>query len=965
MRDWDKEISQWLTRSKPEPKQEPEFMTELTRRLDGRYEALLQQGLTEREAYLATLAELNEDRLMAAPMKRQTMQIHLSLISLVGVIVPRHLRADWRQEWQAELRWRETMLADWNKLNWKSKLDLLRRSIGAFWDALLLQPRRWEDEMFQDLRYGVRMLLKHKGFTAVAVLTLALGIGANTAIFSVVNAVLLNPLPYSEPERLVMLWERNTELGKERDNPSPGNFLDLRTQTQIFDSVTAWYETAFTLQGEQDAEQVTAAKVSVEFFQVLRAQAAHGRVFLPNETAGVATGAGAINSIGDRLVVISDGLWRRRFGTDRDVIGKQITINREPWQVLGIMPAGFAMPSTGVDLWVPWDLARSYSPQRFPAGPPRDFRFLRVLARLNPGTTIEQAENQLNSLYAGLAESYPKANRGWSPGMTMLREEVVGKTQLSLLVLFGAVALVLLIACANVAGLLLARAAARQRELAVRTALGAARLRLLRQLLTESLLLSLLGGALGLCLTAAGLDFLVALAPADVPRLSEVTVDVRVLAFTLGVSVLTGLLFGLIPAWKGTRTDLTVALKEGGAHGATSGWSQQRWRNALVVAEIALAVVLLAGAGLLVRSFNRLRVVDPGFNTRNLLTMHITLDGAVYGNRAADYYQQLIERIEALPAVVSAAAVSTLPMNNVGVDFDRPYWREGEPEPGGNADKVDVRMATPGYFKTMGMSLLRGRNFSDQDRRETPAVLIVSESMANQVWPNEDPVGKRLMLDYNRGKYTYEVIGVTRGIRYYGLKSAPRPEVFIPHAQNAYLPMNVVVRTATAPSQLINAVKAEVRALDSTQPVRNITTMEQLLARSLAPERFAMTLLGVLAAIALVLAATGIYGLMSFIVNQRTHEIGVRMALGAQINDILKLVLGQGMRLVALGVALGLVASLGLTRLIAKLLFSVSATDPLTFAASIGLLTAMAVLACWVPARRATKVDPISSLRNE
>ena len=889
----------------------------------------------------------------------------LWLVRFIGVIVPRHLRADWRQEWEAELRAREALLAEWDKLNWKHKLDLLQRSFGSFWDAVLLQPRRLEDEMFQDIRFGARMLLKHKSFTIISVLTLALGIGANTAIFSIVNAVLLNPLPYSEPERLVMLSERNAELGRERENPSPGNFLDLRTQTQTFDSVTAWYETAFTVQGEQDAEQVTAAKVSVEFFQVLRAQAARGRVFLPTETAGVATGAGATNSIGERLIVISDGLWRRRFGADPELVGKPITINRETWQVLGIMPAGFAMPSTAVDLWFPWDLARSYGPQRFPEGPPRDWRFLRVLARLNPGTTMEQAESQLNSLYAGLAENYPKANRGWSAGLTTLREEVVGKTQLSLLVLFGAVALVLLIACANVAGLLLARAAARQRELAVRTALGAARLRLLRQLLTESLLLSLLGGALGLGLTVAGLDLLLALAPADVPRLSEVTVDGRVLAFTLGVSMLTGLLFGLIPAWKGTRTDLTVALKEGGAHGATLGWSQQRWRNALVVAEIALAVVLLAGAGLLVRSFNRLRVVDPGFNTQNLLTMHITLDAAVYGNRAADYYQQLIARIEALPSVVSAAAVSTLPMNNVGVDFDRPYWREGEPEPGGNAEKVDVRMATPGYFKTMGMSLLRGRNFSDQDRRESPAVLIVSESMANQVWPNEDPIGKRLMLDYNRGKYAYEVIGVTRGIRYYGLKSAPRPEVFIPHAQNAYLPMNVVVRTATAPSQLINAIKAEVRALDSTQPVRNITTMEQLLARSLAPERFAMTLLGVLAVIALLLAATGIYGLMTFIVNQRTHEIGVRMALGAQISDILKLVIGQGLRLVALGVAVGLIASLGLTRLIAKLLFSVSATDPLTFASSIGLLMAIAALACWLPARRATKVDPISALRNE
>jgi predicted permease len=821
------------------------------------------------------------------------------------------------------------------------------------------------ERLLQDLRFGLRMLRKNTGFTLIAILTLALGIGANTAIFSVVNAVLLNPLPYSEPQRLVMLWERNAELGKHRDNPSPGAFLDLRTQTEVFDGVTAWYETAFTLQGEQDAEQVTAAKVSVEFFQVLRAQAAQGRVFLPHETAGVATGAGAQNSNGDRLVVISDSLWRRRFGANPELIGKSITINREAWQVLGILPAGFAMPSTEVDLWVPWDLAGSYGAQRFPSGPPRDWRFLRVLARLKTGVTQEQAESHLTTFYAGLAERFPATNRGWSSGLTPLREEVVGKTQLSLLVLFGAVALVLLIACANVAGLLLARAATRQRELAVRMALGAARGRLMRQLLTEGLLLSVLGGALGLGLTWAGLDLLVALAPADVPRLHEVAVDNRVLVFTLGVSVLTGLLFGLVPAWKGTQSDLTTALKAGGTRGTTGGAAPQLWRNALTVAEIALAVVLLVGAGLLLRSFNRLRAVDPGFESQNLLTMHISLDGAVYGGRAAEYYRQLIERLEALPSVVSAAAVTTLPMNNVGVDFDRPYWREGAPEPGGNADKVDVRMATPGYFKTLGIPLLRGRNFNAQDRRDSPAVLIVNESMARQVWPNEDPIGKRLMLDYNRGKYAYEVIGITRDIRYYGLRSEPQPEVFIPHAQNAYLPMNVVVRTTTSPAQLINAVKAEVQALDPTQPVHNLVTMEQLLARSLAPEWFSMGLLGALAVLAMLLAAIGIYGLMSYFVTQRRHEIGVRMALGAQASDVLKLVLGQGLRLALAGIAIGLLTALAVTRWFASLLFSVSATDPLIFLLIALLLTAVALLACWVPVRRATKVDPLIALRHE
>lgn len=920
MTDWKHLVRRQLAPLRLPPERESEIAEELALHLEAVYETAVDDGATEAEAQARALRVIADERVLECELGRVEQPI--------------------------VTRWAP-----------KDCVAYLERNGGMRMESL-----------FQDLRFGVRALRKNAGWTLLIVLTLALGIGANTAIFSVVNAVLLNPLPYSEPQRLVMLWERNAELGKEKEQPSPGDFLDLRTQTQVFDSVTAWYETAFTLQGEQDAEQVTAAKVSVEFFQVLRAQAAQGRVFLPHETAGVATGAGsagAQNSNGDRLVVLSDGLWRRRFGADPALIGKQITINRETWQVLGIMPAGFAMPSTEVDLWTPWDLARSYGPQRFPAGPPRDWRFLRVLARLNDGVTMEQAQSQLNTLYAGLAERFPQTNRGWGASLTTLREEVVGKTRLSLLVLFGAVALVLLIACANVAGLLLARAAARQRELAVRTALGAARARLLRQLLTESLLLSLLGGALGLGLTCVGLDLLIALAPADVPRLHEVAVHGRVLAFTFGMSVLTGLLFGLLPAWKGTQTDLTTALKEGGTRGATSGAAQQRWRNALVVAEIALAVVLLAGAGLLVRSFNRLRAVDPGFDARNLLTMHITLDGAVYGRRAAEYYQQLIERLEALPSVVSAAAVTTLPMNNVGVDFDRPYWREGAPEPGGNGDKVDVRMATPGYFKTLGITLLRGRNFSAQDRRDTPAVLIVNESMAKQVWPNEDPLGKRLMLDYNRGKYAYEVIGITRDIRYYGLRSAPQPEVFIPHAQNAYLPMNIVVRTAIPPAQMISTVKAEVRALDATQPVHNVVTMEELLARSLAPERFSMGLLGVLAALALVLAATGIYGLMSYLVSQRVHEIGVRMALGAQTQDVVKLVLGQGLRLALAGVAFGLLTALAVTRWFASLLFGVSATDPLTFTVIVGVLLLVALVACWIPAQRAARVDPLVALRCE
>ncbi|MEK7830102.1 MAG: ABC transporter permease, partial [Acidobacteriota bacterium] len=872
-----------------------------------------------------------------------------------------------RQEWEAELRHREAMLAEWYKLDWRNKLDLLRRSLGAFWDALLLQPRRLEDEMFQDLRFGVRMLAKKPGFTLIAVLTLALGIGANTAIFSVVDTVLLKPLPYEDPNKLVMIWEANRELAKLHNKPAPGNFLDLQEQITAFDSVTAWFETAQTLQGEHDAEQVNSVQASVEFFQTLRAQPALGRVFLPGEITGVANDGAGQYARGDRVVVLSDNLWRRRFGADPALVGKYITINGREWQVLGVMPAGFAMPGPRVEMWVPWDIKTNYGPQRFAAGPPRDWRFLSVLARLKSGVTMAQAQSQLDGLTVGLAERFPKTNQGWGMTLTSYYDEVVGASRGLLLALFGAVGMVLLIACANVASMLMARAAGRQREIAVRSALGAARFRLVRQLLTESMLLALLGGAAGLALTYACRNWLVALAPADVPRIEQTAIDWRVLGFTLLIALATGVLFGLIPALKGTQTDLTTALKEGGARGATAGLSQRRFLNAMVVVEIAVALVLLTGAGLFGRSFIRQLQTDPGFDPKNLLTLHITLDNQAYRGhgRAAEYYRQLIVRLQSLPGVVSAAAITTLPMSDVGVDFDRPYWRAGDAEPYGKSDKVSVRMATPEYFKTMGMTLLHGRQFSEQDRPDTSAVLIVNESMAKKTWPNENPIGKQLMLDYNRGKYAYEVIGVTRGIRYYGLKREPQPEVFIPHAQNAYLPMNVVIRTENDPSQLLNAVKSELRALDPTQPGHHVVTMEQLIARSVAADRFSIWLLGLLSALALLLAATGIYSVMAYAVEQRTHEIGVRLALGARLNDVLKLVVWQGLRIALVGVAIGLGGALVLTQWLKNMLYEVSATDPMTFAVVSLLLLGVAVLACWVPARRATQVDPLVALRHE
>jgi len=887
----------------------------------------------------------------------------LWLIRIIGVIVPSRLRANWRQEWEAELRYRETLLAEWDRLDWRHKLDLLWRSTSAFWDALLLQPRRLEDEMFQDLRYGARMLLKHKGFTAVAVFSLALGIGANTAIFSVVNSVLLNPLPYEQADRLVMVWDNNAELNRRHAGPSPGNYQDLRNATGVFEASAAWYVTARTLTGEQDAEQAQCALVTPDFFTTLRAQAASGRVFSAAETQGVEMTLATQYAAGDRLVVISDALWRRRFGASPDAVGAMLTINGTDWRVRGIMPPQFALPDREVDLWIPWDLSRTYAP-RYAGGPPRGSRFLKVVARLQPGLTLEQAQAQLTAFSAGLAERHPKENKGWRSQLTPMLEEQVGKTRPLLLLLLAAVAMVLLIACANVASLWLTRAAGRQREASVRAALGATRARLARQWLTESLLLALMGGAAGLALARYGLTALLSLAPEGIPRLDEVAIDRRVLLFTLALTALTGLLTGLFPAWRNARTELATTLKEGQASGAVGAVSQ-RFRHALVVAEIALALVLLVGAGLLTRSFARLIAVEPGFDARNLLTMHISLNGQTYGRgKSALYYQQLLERLRALPGVVSAAAVTVLPMG-VGTDFERPYWRAGEPEPSAAADRVSIRMATPEYLPTLGVPLLAGRNFTAQDRAETPAVILVSESFAKKVWPGESAVGKQLMLDYTRGKYAYEVVGVTRDIRYYGLKSQPQAEVFIPHAQNTYLPMNVVVRTAADPLQLVSAVRRVALGLDAAQPVSQVNTMERLIRRSIAPDRFALALLGLLALLALLLANVGIYGVLSYTVAARRHEIGVRMALGATSRAVLWLALRQGMRLALMGIAIGLLSAYAITRLMETMLFGVSATDPLTFIGGALLLALVAWLACYLPARRATKVDPLVALRHE
>jgi putative ABC transport system permease protein len=891
--------------------------------------------------------------------------MHRFLIRLIGVIVPRRLREEWQREWDAELRHRELRLARRERLDWRARLDLAQRSGGAVWDALSLQRKRLEDEVVMDVRFAARMLFKHKGFTAVAVLSLALGIGANTAIFSVVNCVLLSPLPYRDADRLVTVSDNNAALSRSHTGVSPGNYRDLSAAPGIFENTAAWYVTARTLAGERDAEQVQGAFVTPGFFTTLGVQAVFGTAFSAAQTEGVSITPGNQYVAGDRVVLISDALWRRRFGAAAETVGRTITINGTEWRVQGVMPPEFALPDRNVDLWMPWDLTRTYAPPRF-AQTPRDLRFLKTAARLRPGLSPDEAQAKLTSLSAGLSQGHPRENQGWQMSLTPLLEEQVGRVRPQLLVLLAAVAMVLLIACANVASLWLTRATTRQREVAIRAALGAKQFRLARQSLTECLLLALLGGVFGLALANYGLKVLLTLAPKGIPRLDDVAIDSRVLLFTLVVTALSGLATGLLPAWRHARTILATTLKKGGDKGSLSG-SSHGFHHGLVIAEIALALVMLVGSGLLTRSFARLSTVEPGFDARNLLTMQVALSGPGFAKKeqAALYYARFLEKTKALPGLESAAAVSYLPMNSVGVDFESIFWRTDEAEPA-VAQKVAVRGATPGYFDTLRIPLVDGRDFTTQDRLGTRPVVMVSETFARKVWPGVTAVGKQLTLNPSIGRTDYEVVGVVREVRHYGLRSEPRPEIFIAHAQFPFLVMNVVVRsTMSDPLQLVGAVRQVARELDATQPINQVNTMERLIERSIAPERFALVLLGLLASLAVVLAGVGVYGVLSSTIAARTHEIGVRMVLGASASDVLRMALGQGLRLACTGIGIGLLAAWALTRLMTPLLYGIGATDPLTFAAGALLLTLIAGVACYLPARPATKVDPLVALRHE
>ena len=801
--------------------------------------------------------------------------------------------------------------------------------------------------ILQDLRHGARLLRRSPGFTVVAVAALAIGIGANTTIFSVVNTLLIQRLPYRDPDRLAVVWEHNLPRDRKNNVVSPGNFIHWREMNQVFEDMSA-VSPAFnvTLTGTGDPEELPFQYVSASFFSLLGVQPSLGRPFTAEE-----------DRPRSQVVVISDRLWKRRFGGDTAILSRRMTLQGEPHTVVGVMPPGFSYMDKTADLWLPV----GFSDQaRTPRG-----RWLTVLAKLKPGVTFERAQEEMARVHAELTQMYPEFNTGWTARVVPLNQQLTGDVRPSLLILLGAVAFVLLIACANVANLLLARATARQRELAVRAALGAARGRLVRQLLAESLVLATLGGVSGLLLAWWALHLLRAAAVAQVPipRLEAVAIDGWVLAFTVAASLMSGVFFGIIPALTASGSTLTDGLREGGRTGSAARGN--RARSAFVVIEVAAALVLLVGAGLLVRSFMQLVNVNPGFDPSHTVTMRVALPGTRYGEDAqrVQFFQRVLDRIDTLPGVQASGATSSLPLAGPGAATG--FEVVGQPQPPrGQEPIVDVRVAANDYFKAMGVPLVKGRLFNETDPADSKQRVIINETMAHKYWPGEDPIGKRVKISWNDTRED-EIVGVVGDVRNAALDTEARATSYWPYARFPYGSMTIAVRTAGAPAGIVNTVTAIIHEQDPDLAVADVRTMSDVVASSVTQQRLTMMLLAVFAAAALLLAGVGIYGVIAYSVTQRTQEIGIRMALGAQRGDVLRMVVGQAMVLTIAGIAFGAAGAFALTRLMTKLLFNVKPGDPLTFVAVAALLGGVAALASYLPGRRATRVDPVVALRAE
>jgi len=808
------------------------------------------------------------------------------------------------------------------------------------------------DAFVQDLRYALRMCVRAPGFTAVAVLALALGIGANTAIFTIVNAVLIERLPFKNPARLVVLWEENARRPGRSNVVGPMNFVRWKERATSFDDLAGFVDTRTNLTGSGNPEELTIQNATAGFFSILGVSPMIGRAFSDAESS-------------DRdaaVVVLSYALWQRRFGGDPALVGRTIQLNGRANTVVGVLPPDvrFLMKSNSlvgkpIDLWTPWVLPEGARDARG--------RYMSVVARLRAGVTIEKARAEMGAISASMVTELPEIDTGWTSRVISIRDELSGDIRPALLMLAGAVAFVLLIACANVANLLLARGAARQREISIRAALGAARGRVIRQLLTEALLLGLLGGLAGLVVAQWSLDAMLALSPVDLGLFGPVRLDYTVLAFTAAVSLATAVICGFAPAIESGRADVQDALRDGGRQ-VGGGIQHRRLRQSFVVAEIALAVVLLVGAGLMLRSFSTLQSVDSGLNTGNVLTMRIALPGRKYDSPAKTlrFFEDVTRRITSVPGVESAGMISYLPFSGLGAGTG--FTIVGQPPPPPGQELVtDVSVCDDGYFQTMRLPLVRGRLFSEREMREKSNVVVINEAMAKRHFPNEDPLGKSLVIFMTNPNVPTEIIGVVGNSKFVDLKTEIRPTTYWPHPQLAYNAMTLTVRTAGDPVTFAPSVEREVQAVDSDQPVSDVRTMDQWIARTLSQVRFSSLLMTIFAGLALGLAAIGIYGVMSYAVSQRTSEIGIRLALGAERRDILQLIVANGARLAAIGLTIGIVLALLLSRTITSLLYETAGADPSTFAAVVVVLGAVALLACYLPARRASRIAPTEALR--
>lgn len=813
------------------------------------------------------------------------------------------------------------------------------------------------ETLLKDVRYGIRSLLKQRGFTAIAVLTLALGIGANTAIFSVINAVLLRPLPFHDSDQLVTLWERSPKQGYEQNPPSAGNYVDWREQNRVFAQMAIYAPSRrFNLSLGDQPERIFGAAVSSSLFELLGVRPIQGRAFSSEEE----------QPGNDQVAVISHNLWQRHFAADPNTVGRTITLDGNTYTIVGVMPQGFQFPGGSgtvlriftpetAELWVPLALDADILAQR-------SAHSLYAIGRLKPGISVAQATAEMDAIQQRLEQQYPTFYVGSHVKIVPLAEQIVGAARRPLLVLWGAVAFVLLISCANVANLLLSRSSTRKKEFALRAALGAGRFRIIRQLLTESLLLAFAGAIAGTLLATWGVYVLSSIVPTSFPRRGEIAIDGWVLGFTLLISVLTGIIFGLAPAIQATKMDLVDALKSSGRNSA--GYrNRHSLRSLLVMSEMAMALILLIGAALMIQSFLRLRQVSPGFASDNVLTMEVSLPRNSYPReRRSAFLQQLIERAQSLPGAQVVAAAKHLPLSGDNMNFA--FDVEGRPYPPGKSPGADCRFVTPDYLKALGIPLIRGRAFNDSDGPQAPPVLLINKTMADRYFPDEDPIGKRMQLGINN--FAGQIVGVVGDVKHVGLDAEVNNEVYALYSQGPFFTdMTLLVRTPGDPMSLAAAVRNELATLDKQVSIGKVRTMDTIAAESVAQPRFRTFLLALFGICALLLASIGIYGVMSYAVTQRTQEIGIRMALGAQVSDVRKLVMGNGMSLALIGVAIGLAGAYALTRLIASLLFGITATDVPTFVAVSAVLVAVALFACYIPARRATKVDPLVALRYE